>query len=165
VAGRANVADTPELLAYYDELDRLEAGALWTVGNKIEPWEPQSQSQPVLWRYTDLRDHVLKSLELVSPEKAGRRVIFLSNPGRRDVSAAVGWLPASSLSTTCRSCEHWACIARKPSAITMDISRWLSSSRVTAGGYSGEWRMAIGLGSFVPVPVMPQRRFNHREQT
>ena len=92
VAGRANVADTPELLAYYDELDRLEAGALWTVANKIEPWQPQSPSQPVLWRYAALRDHVLKSLELVSPEKAGRRVIFLSNPGRREVSAAVGWL-------------------------------------------------------------------------
>jgi gentisate 1,2-dioxygenase len=92
VAGRANVTDTPELLAYYDELDRLEAGALWTVANKIEPWQPQSQSVPVVWRYADLRDYVLRSLDLVSPEKAGRRVIYLANPGRRDVSAAVGWL-------------------------------------------------------------------------
>ena len=41
VAGRANVEDTPELLAYYDELERLEAGALWTVANKIEPWAAQ----------------------------------------------------------------------------------------------------------------------------
>ena len=46
VAGRANVEDTPELLAYYDELERLEAGALWTVANKIEPWEPKSASVP-----------------------------------------------------------------------------------------------------------------------
>jgi len=92
VAGRANVEDTPELLAYYDELERLETGALWTVANKIEPWEPKSASVPVLWRYADLRDRVLRSLQLVSPEKAGRRVIYLSNPGRRDVSAAVGWL-------------------------------------------------------------------------
>lgn len=37
VAGRANVEDTPELLAYYDELEKFEAGALWTVANKIEP--------------------------------------------------------------------------------------------------------------------------------
>ena len=51
VAGRANVEDTPELLAYYDELERLEAGALWTVANKIEPWAPKSSSVPVLWRY------------------------------------------------------------------------------------------------------------------
>ena len=53
VAGRANVADTPELLAYYDELKQFEAGALWTVANKIEPWEPVSESVPVVWRYQD----------------------------------------------------------------------------------------------------------------
>src|SRR4029450_4306777 len=92
IAGRANVEDTPELLAYYDELENLEAGALWTVANKIEPWQPKSSSVPVLWRYEDLRRHVLRSVELVSPEKAGRRVIYLNNPGRREHAAAVGWL-------------------------------------------------------------------------
>jgi len=92
VAGRANVADTPELLTYYDDLERYEAGALWTVANKIEPWQPKSGSVPVLWRYADLREPVMRSLDLVTAEKAGRRVIYLNNPGRRDVSAAVGWL-------------------------------------------------------------------------
>jgi len=94
VVGRANVADTPELLAYYDELEQFEAGALWTVANKIEPWEPRSESVPVVWRYRELREHVLRSLDLVTPEKAGRRVIYLNNPGRRDVHAAVGWIYA-----------------------------------------------------------------------
>jgi gentisate 1,2-dioxygenase len=92
IAGRANVEETPELLAYYDQLEALEAGALWTVANKIEPWQPKSTSVPVLWRYKDLRGHVLRSVDLVTPEKAGRRVVYLNNPGRRDVSAAVGWL-------------------------------------------------------------------------
>ena len=92
VAGRANVEDTPELVAYYRSLEKFEAGALWTVANKIEPWEPASTSVPVLWRYQDLREPVLRSVALVTPEKAGRRVIYLNNPGRRDVSAAVGWL-------------------------------------------------------------------------
>ena len=92
VAGRANVEDTKELLSYYADLEKLEAGALWTVANKIEPWFPQSISAPVLWRYRDLREHVLRSLDLVTAEKAGRRVIYLANPHRRDVSAAVGWL-------------------------------------------------------------------------
>ncbi len=91
-AGRANVEDTPELLTYYNDLEQLDAAALWTVANKIEPWQPQSASVPVLWRYADLRDHVLRSVELVSPEKAGRRVIYLNNPGRREHAAAVGWL-------------------------------------------------------------------------
>jgi gentisate 1,2-dioxygenase len=92
VAGRANVEDTPELIAYYDELERLDTAALWTVANQIEPWQPKSESVPVLWRYRNLRAHVLRSVELVTPEKAGRRVIYLANPGRRDVAAAVGWL-------------------------------------------------------------------------
>lgn len=92
VAGRANVEDTPELGAFYQHLETYEAGALWTVANDIEPWQPRSASVPVIWRYRDLREPVLRSAELVTPEKAGRRVVYLRNPGRRAVSAAVGWL-------------------------------------------------------------------------
>lgn len=92
VAGRANVADTPELLDYYNQLDRLDVAALWTVANKIEPWQPKSSSVPMIWRYRALREHVLRSIDLVTPEQAGRRVIYLNNPGRQDVAAAVGWL-------------------------------------------------------------------------
>lgn len=92
VAGRANVADTPELVAYYRRLQDLSAGALWTVANKIEPWQPVAHSDPFIWRYAQLREDVLKSLALVSPEQAGRRVVYLANPRRTDVVAAVGWL-------------------------------------------------------------------------
>lgn len=92
VLGRARVKDTPELEAYYEQLSHLGAGALWTVANAIEPWEPRSGSVPMLWKYSELRDLVLKSSELVTPEQAGRRVVYLVNDKRRDVSAAVGWL-------------------------------------------------------------------------
>jgi len=37
VIGRANVEDTPELEAYYRELEKRELGALWNVANEIEP--------------------------------------------------------------------------------------------------------------------------------
>ncbi|WP_353086361.1 cupin domain-containing protein [Flavobacterium sp.] len=92
VYGRARVNDTPELEAYYKELETLGAGALWTVANDIEPWEPRPNSVPMLWKYEDLRSLVLKSSELVTPEQAGRRVVYLVNDKRKDVSAAVGWL-------------------------------------------------------------------------
>jgi len=92
IPGRANVVDTPELLDYYRRLEALDAGALWTVANEIEPWYPKSTSVPTIWRYAQLRDLVLKSVELVTPEKAGRRVVMLTNPARREVSACVGWL-------------------------------------------------------------------------
>ncbi|RZJ27670.1 MAG: cupin domain-containing protein [Flavobacterium sp.] len=92
VIGRARVKDTPELEAYYKELESLGAGALWTVANDIEPWEPRASSVPMLWKYENLRELVLKSSELVTPEQAGRRVVYLVNDKRKDVSAAVGWL-------------------------------------------------------------------------
>lgn len=92
VIGRSNVRDTPELVSYYKDLERLGTAALWTVANKIEPWEPKSASVPMLWRYRDLREHVLKSVDLVTPEQAGRRVIYFENPGRKEEAAAVGWL-------------------------------------------------------------------------
>ena len=92
VIGRANVSDTHELVDYYRRLRQLGTGALWTVANKIEPWEPASTSVPMMWRYTDLRDDVLRALALVTPEQAGRRVVYLENEGRSDVVAAVGWL-------------------------------------------------------------------------
>lgn len=123
VAGRANVEDTPELLAYYDQLEQLEAGALWTVANTIEPWQPKSSSVPVLWRYRDLRDHVLRSLDLVTPEKAGRRVIYLNNPGRRGVSAVwAGSTPAF------RSCVR----ARSPRPMGIRLRHCGSSWKVLA---------------------------------
>lgn len=94
VAGRAQVDDTPELGRYYAELERHELGALWTVANAIEPWHPTPTTVPVLWRYADTRPAVLKALDLVTPEKAGRRVVMLVNPGGRAVSAAAGLLYA-----------------------------------------------------------------------
>jgi gentisate 1,2-dioxygenase len=90
--GRANVADTPELEAYYRELEDVNAGGLWTVANEIEPWFPQPRSVPVLWRYREMRPLVLRAATLVTPEQAARRVVMLVNPGRRDVSACVGSL-------------------------------------------------------------------------
>ncbi len=90
--GRARVGDDAALEAYYAELDKLETGALWTVANDIEPWEPKASSDPVIWRSRDLRQQVLRALDLVSPEDAGRRVVYLRNPRRREVSACCGWL-------------------------------------------------------------------------
>lgn len=92
IAGRANVMDTPELRNYYAELAKLEAGALWTVANDIEPWFPKPKSVPVMWRYKDLRSLVQKATQLVSAEDAGRRVVTLVNPGRKELPAACGLL-------------------------------------------------------------------------
>ena len=92
VAGRAHVDDTPELDRYYAELGTRSMGALWTVANAIEPWHPVPSCEPVLWRWADTRPAVMRALDLVNPEQAGRRVVMLVNPGARAISAAVGLL-------------------------------------------------------------------------
>jgi len=90
--GRARVRDNAELEAYYDDLAQFETGALWTVANDIEPWEPKPMSAAVIWRHKDLRANIFRALDLVKPEDAGRRVVYLRNPMRREVSACCGWL-------------------------------------------------------------------------
>jgi gentisate 1,2-dioxygenase len=92
VVGRANVEDTPELEAYYRSLEGEELGALWTVANEIEPWYPQPKSVPTLWRWSRIEPFVRRAADLVSAEKAARRVVMLVNPGRKEWSAAAGLL-------------------------------------------------------------------------
>jgi gentisate 1,2-dioxygenase len=92
VLGRARVSDTAALREYYRRLATLQAGALWTVANKIEPWFPQPRSVPMLWSYRDLRPLVLEALGLVSGDDAGRRVVMLVNPQRQEEAATVGLL-------------------------------------------------------------------------
>lgn len=92
--GRSRVKDTPELLAYYQALEKVSATAFWRRANDIEPWEPVSRYRSTIWRYSDMRDLVLRSAELVKPEDAGRRVVVLMNDSDagRQHTAAVGWL-------------------------------------------------------------------------
>ena len=92
VIGRANVEDTPALEAYYRALEGEELGALWNVANEIEPWYPQPKSVPTLWSWKKIQPYVRKAAELVSAEKAARRVVMLVNPGRKEWSAAAGLL-------------------------------------------------------------------------
>ena len=92
--GRSNVKDNKELIDFYSKLEAKSTTAFWKRANDIEPWEPVTRYVPTIWRYSELRDLVLQSAELVTPEEAGRRVIVLMNnsDAGRDNTACVGWL-------------------------------------------------------------------------
>ncbi len=92
IVGRANVDDTPALEAYYAALEGEALGALWNVANEIEPWYPQPKSVPILWKWKRIEPLVRAAPELVSADKAARRVVMLVNPGRKEWSAAAGLL-------------------------------------------------------------------------
>ena len=92
--GRSHVTDTPELKQFYEELTCHNADAFWNRANAIEPWEPISRYNPTLWKYAEMRELCLRSIDLVRPEDAGRRVVTLLNDSDagREHTAVVGWL-------------------------------------------------------------------------
>lgn len=94
IYGRSRVKESQELKNYYKDLEELDTGALWTVANDIEPWEPHTVSAPMFWDYEKLRPYVLEAARLVTPGDAGRRVVYLQNKNRIKEKAAVGWLYA-----------------------------------------------------------------------
>lgn len=92
--GRARVVDNSELTRYYSDIEKIGFGALWKVANDIEPWEPHSLTSICHWEYEKIRPHLIRSTELVTPQQAGRRVLYLINPKRKDIRAACGMLYA-----------------------------------------------------------------------
>jgi len=56
--------------------------ALWPLMRSALPHnKPDRRTQPVVWRYRDIRPDLLKAGELAPIEKAERRVLALANPG------------------------------------------------------------------------------------
>ncbi|WP_171175080.1 cupin domain-containing protein [Ruegeria sp. HKCCD8929] len=77
---------------YRDELDRAGVAPLWPMMRNVLPHgAPQPVTQPSHWTYGALRPLLLRAGELTPVEKAERRVLVLSDPGR-----GVGAMQATS---------------------------------------------------------------------
>ncbi|MCM5680040.1 gentisate 1,2-dioxygenase [Schlegelella sp. S2-27] len=59
---------------------------LWEVLSALVPPQPRSPAVAALWRYAELRRHVLEAGRLLTAEEAERRVLILENPGLRGQS-------------------------------------------------------------------------------
>lgn len=42
---------------------------------------PGTKAVPAIWRYSDMRPHLIRAAELISTHQAERRVLMLENPG------------------------------------------------------------------------------------
>ena len=54
---------------------------LWEVMRGLVTPEPDSPCVPALWRYNDIRPHIMEAGGLITAKEAERRVLVLENPG------------------------------------------------------------------------------------
>jgi gentisate 1,2-dioxygenase len=80
------------LQTLFDALKPLSLAPLWTQYRAMLTPTPQGKARPYLWRYGDLRPHLLRSGELISTREAERRVLMLMNPGLEGQAAATSTL-------------------------------------------------------------------------
>lgn len=67
---------------YYAGLVSRNLLPLWPSLRAVLPYgKPTRRTQPLLWRYRDIRPELLRAGELTPIEKAERRVLVLCNPG------------------------------------------------------------------------------------
>jgi gentisate 1,2-dioxygenase len=69
-----------ERRAYYDRIGRHGMTPLWEVLGALVPPAPRTPVVPAIWRYADVREHVMEAGRLISAEEAERRVLILENP-------------------------------------------------------------------------------------
>ena len=75
-----SIADLPA--DYYEGLVRRNLLPLWPSLRAMLPYgKPMRRTEPVAWRYADVRPQLMRAGELTPIEKAERRVLVLCNPG------------------------------------------------------------------------------------
>jgi gentisate 1,2-dioxygenase len=66
--------------SYYRRISGHHLTPLWEVLGALVPPSPRSPVTPTLWRYAEVREHVMEAGRLISAAEAERRVLVLENP-------------------------------------------------------------------------------------
>jgi gentisate 1,2-dioxygenase len=74
-------ARTPERQAFYDKIAPYHLAPLWETLHSLVTPVPQTACRPFLWRYREVRPHLMQAGGLISAMEATRRVLILANPG------------------------------------------------------------------------------------
>lgn len=87
---RINNDNSAQLQELYAEMRPHNLYPLWEVLSTLVTPTPRSTAKPWKWDYDSAREYLMRAGDLISAEKAERRVLILENPG----------LPGSSAITT-----------------------------------------------------------------
>lgn len=78
----AELEQTPELRALYEQFDTHALSPLWTQTSEVLTFSPRSRAVPFRWRWDDLYPLAVEAGRLVPVGRGGeRRAIALANPG------------------------------------------------------------------------------------
>ena len=81
IASPATLDTQAQRRRYYERIKALNLTPLWEELHALVPREPASPCVPALWRYADIKPHLMESAELITAQEAVRRVLILENPG------------------------------------------------------------------------------------
>lgn len=87
-------SSTAQRRAYYQRIGDRSMTPLWEVLGALVPPAPRPVAEPALWRYRDVREHVMEAGTLISAHEAERRVLILENPALRGQSCITNSLYA-----------------------------------------------------------------------
>ena len=73
-----DTAPVSDLARLSRDLKGLNAKPLWERTARMGPGSP---AVPTIWRYRDMRPHLLRAIDLITASEAERRVFMLENPG------------------------------------------------------------------------------------
>ncbi len=73
--------------AFYGRIDEDNLTPLWEVLSALVPPAPTTPCVPAMWRYQDVRRHLMEAGRLITAKEAERRVLVLENPGLRGASS------------------------------------------------------------------------------
>lgn len=79
IAEQAPDDDTKALL---ENLESHHTKPLWAQMAKLNPPRPNPTAIPYVWKYDEIRPHLLQAGELITEKQAERRVAMLVNPAR-----------------------------------------------------------------------------------
>ena len=71
---------------YYERIGVDNLTPLWQVLSALVPHSPKSPAVSYLWKYAQVRDHVMQAGTLITAAEAERRVLILENPALRGQS-------------------------------------------------------------------------------
>ena len=64
------------------DLESHHTKPLWAQMSKLNPPLPNPKAIPHVWKYDEIRPHLLRAGELITEKQAERRVAMLINPAR-----------------------------------------------------------------------------------